>query len=299
MTTAAVAPRLFCFGLGYSALALGRRLAARGWRIAGTTRSADKAAALAREGTEAFVFTGDRPMAGAEAALSGATHLLQSIAPDEAGDPALRHHAAAIADCRTLRWIGYLSTTGVYGDHGGAWVDEATPCRPVSARGRRRLEAEAAWLDLGAAHGIAVQVFRLGGIYGPGRSALDTVRAGRARRIDKPGQVFSRTNVEDLATVLAASMGAPRPGRVYNVVDDEPGPPGDVIAYACDLLGVAPPPVLPFHEADLSPMGRSFYGENKRVSNRRIKHELGVALAYPTYREGLDALFARERAANG
>jgi nucleoside-diphosphate-sugar epimerase len=297
MAAAAGSPRLFCFGLGYSALVLGRRLGRAGWRLAGTTRSPDKAAALAAEGIEAVVFDGIRPMADAEAALAGTTHLLQSVAPDAEGDPVLRHHAAALAGCPGLAWIGYLSTTGVYGDHGGACVDEDSPCRPASERGRRRLAAEAAWLEFGAAYGPAVQVFRLGGIYGPGRSALDTVRAGRARRIDKPGQVFNRTNVADLASVLSTAMTAPRPGRIYNVVDDEPGPPGDVVAYACRLLGVEPPPPVPFEDADLSPMGRSFYGENKRVSNRRIKDELGVRLAYPTYREGLDAIFAAERAA--
>ena len=195
---------------------------------------------------------------------------------------------------RGLEWIGYLSTTGVYGDTGGAWVDETATPAPTGARGRRRLAAENAWLAFGERHGLAVHVFRLAGIYGPGRNALATVRRGAAKRIDKPGHVFSRIHVADIAQVLAASIAKPNPGAIYNVCDDEPAPAADVVAHACALLGVAPPPLTPLDEADLSPMARSFYADNRRVSNARIKNELGVALRFPDYRAGLASLLAEE-----
>ena len=281
-------PRLFCFGLGYSARVLALRLRARGWRVAGTTREPEAAAALAAEGFEIHLFDRARPLADPAALLEGTTHLLASVPPDSAGDPVLDRHGDAIAACRSLAWIGYLSTTGVYGDRGGGWVDEESEPRPTGERSRWRLAAERAWLGLAASPLAAV--FRLAGIYGPGRSALDAVRAGRARRIDKPGQVFSRIHVEDLAGVLEASMARPDPGRIYNVCDDEAAAPGDVIAHACELLGREPPPSVPFEVAGLSEMARSFYRDNKRVSNRRIKEELGVSLAYPDYRAGLRAL---------
>jgi nucleoside-diphosphate-sugar epimerase len=283
------APRLFCFGLGFSALTLARRLRARGWTIAGTCRSAEKRAALAAEGFEAHLFDRGRPLDDPWAALAGATHLLASVPPDEGGDPVLDHHAGDIAG-QGLAWAGYLSTTGVYGDTGGAWVDERSALRPTGERGRRRVAAEAGWLALLRDHGTPVHLFRLAGIYGPGRSALDQVRRGTAKRVDKPGQVFSRIHVADIATVIEASMARPNPGAAYNLCDDDPAPPADVIAYAATLLGVSPPPLIPFAEAELSPMARSFYDDIRRVSNRRIKEELGVALAYPDYRLGLLAL---------
>jgi nucleoside-diphosphate-sugar epimerase len=287
------APRLFCFGLGFSALALARRLRRRGWQIAGTCRSEDKRAALAGEGIAAFLFDRDRPLADATAALAGTTHLLASVPPDEAGDAVLRQHGAAIAALGgNVAWAGYLSTTGVYGDRGGAWVDEQAELRPSGERGRRRVAAEAAWRALGRRHGVPVHLFRLAGIYGKGRSALDTVRRGEARRVEKPGQVFSRIHVEDIATVLEASMARPHPGAAYNVCDDDPAPPQEVIAFACELLGVTPPPLVPFAEAELSAMARSFYDDNKRVDNGRIKRELGIVLRYPDYRTGLRALLA-------
>ncbi len=282
-------PRLFCFGLGFSARALAARLQALGWRIAGTTRTPERAAALRDEGIEALLFDRGRPLDDAAAALEGATHLLSSVPPDEAGDPVIDQHGADISACRNLAWVGYLSTTGVYGDRDGGWVDEDSTLEPTGSRGERRVAAERAWLAL---EGLPVHLFRLAGIYGPGRSALDTVRAGRAQRIDKPGQVFSRIHVEDIASVLEASMAKPNPGAAYNLCDDAAAPPAEVIAYACELLGVAPPPLIPFDQAELSPMGRSFYRDNKRVSNRRIKEELGVTLAYPDYRTGLQALLA-------
>ena len=283
------AGRLFCFGLGFSALTLARALPA-GWQVAGTCRSAEACARCSAEGIEAHRFDGSAPPADAGRWLEGATHLLTSVPPDEDGDPVLRQFGEAIAAAEGLRWIGYLSTTGVYGDRGGGWVDEDTPPAPNSPRSRRRAEAEQAWLELWRAHGRPVHVFRLAGIYGPGRSAIDQLRAGTARRIVKPGQVFSRIQVADIANVLLASMARPNPGAVYNVCDDEPAPAHEVVTYAAALLGIEPPPEQPFEDAGLSPMARSFYADNRRVRNDRIKRELGVRLHYPSYREGLRAL---------
>ncbi|MFQ6016873.1 MAG: SDR family oxidoreductase [Kiloniellaceae bacterium] len=286
--------RLFCFGLGYSARVLAARLMARGWHIAGTTRSAEKAAALEAAGIEAFLFGRDRPLDDPAAALARTTHLLSSVPPDDDGDPVTSRHGADIADCSGLVWAGYLSTTGVYGDRGGGWVDEGSDLRPTGERGRRRVTAERAWLDLHRQRGLPLHVFRLAGIYGPGRNALAGVRAGTAKRIDRPGQVFGRIHVADIAAVLEASMARPNPGRIYNLCDDNPAPPAEVIEYACKLLGVAAPPLIPFDRAELSAPGLSFYRDNKRVSNRRIKEELGVELAYPDYKAGLKALLAAQ-----
>ena len=282
-------PDLFCVGLGYSARALARRLQKQGWRVSGTTRGAEKTAKLRDEGFDAFVWTGDAPSADVAAHLASATHLLLSAPPRENGDALLVHHGGDLAAAR-LDWIGYLSTVGVYGNHDGAWIAEDAPLNATQARGRWRITAENAWLAHGEATGRPVQVFRLAGIYGPGRNAVDKLRAGQARRIVKPGQVFNRIHVEDIATVLEASIARPRAGAVYNVCDDEPAPPQDLVTYGAKLLGVAPPPEVPFDEAELTPMARSFYGENKRISNARLKDELGVRLAYPTYRDGLKAL---------
>jgi nucleoside-diphosphate-sugar epimerase len=271
---------LFCFGLGYSARTLANTLRACGWAVAGTTRDG-------AGGTIAF--DGDSDLPGD--ALDGVTHILVSAPPDARGDPVLRRcrdMLAARAD--GLVWVGYLSTTGVYGDHGGGWVDEDTPRAPLSERAKHRAEAEDGWLALARDHGVPVHVFRLAGIYGPGRNQLAAVLNGTGRRIIKPNQVFSRIHVDDIAGVLQASMARPDPGRVYNVADDEPAPPQDVVAFAAELLGRPVPPEVPFEEAELSPMGRSFYAESKRVDNRRIKQELGYTLVYPTYREGLTAL---------
>ncbi len=290
----AAAPRLFCFGYGYSAAALGRRLAARGWRVAGTARAADRIEALARVGVAAVRFDGVAPLADPSAALAGTSHLLLSVPPGATGDPVLAHHGGDIARLRDLAWLGYLSTTGVYGDRDGGWVDEDAALEPTGERGRRRVDAEAAWRALAEAHGLPLHIFRLAGIYGPGRSALDSARQGSARRIEKPGQVFSRIHVDDIAATLEASIARPNPGAVYNLCDDDPAPPADVVAYACDLLGREPPPLVPFEQAELTPMARSFYRDNKRVSNRRIKAELGVALRYPSYRDGLKSLLEQE-----
>ena len=280
--------KLFCFGLGYSALALAQTLLAEGWAIAGTVRSAEKQTDLAGSGVTVHLFERGRPLAAA--AFDHVTHVLQSIPPDEEGDPVLAMHGAALAHLPQLRWFGYLSTTGVYGDRAGDWVDEHSDLQPTGERGRRRVAAEVGWSRLAHAEGLPLHVFRLAGIYGPGRSALDSLRAGTARRVIKPGQVFSRIHVTDIVQVLRASMARPNPGAVYNVCDDDPAPPWEVIEYAADLLGMPPPPAVPFEQALLSDMARSFYDDNKRVRNERIKQELGVQLMYPSYRAGLQAL---------
>ncbi len=284
------ASRLFCFGLGFSARVLAQRLKARSWRIAGTTRSEESRRRLESEGFEVHLLPPDGSLADPAEALAGTTHVLSSVPPDDEGDPVVRRHGAALAAMPGLAWIGYLSTTGVYGDRDGGWVDEESALRPTGKRGRLRVAAEQAWLELGRREGLPVHIFRLAGIYGAGRNALESVKAGRAKRIDKPGQVFSRIHVEDIAAVLEASIARPNPGRIYNVCDDDPCPPAEVIAHACALLEVTPPPLVPFAEAELSPMGRSFYQDSKRVSNRRIKEELGVNLRFPDYRAGLESL---------
>lgn len=273
--------RLFCFGLGYSAETLGRDLMARGWQVGGTTRDRARAAALAAQGFAPILWPGDG--AGQVAAAIRGAAILSSVPPDAAGDPVLAAFGPAIA-AAGAPWIGYFSTTGVYGDHGGAWVNEETPCSPANPRARARLAAEARWQALGA------HVFRLAGIYGPGRSTIGALRAGTQRRIVKPGQIFSRIHVADIAAVVAASLAAPRPGRIYNLADDLPCPPEDVVDEGARLLGIPPPPTEPFEGAPLSAMAREFYADSKRVSNARLRHELGVALTYPTYREGLAAL---------
>ncbi len=284
-------PRLFCFGLGYSALRLADAVRADGWDVAGTCRDEAKCEALRARGIEAH------PFGGLDArVLSGTTHLLHSIPPGETGDPVLAAHGGDIAAIGTLCWAGYLSSTGVYGDHGGGWVDENTPPNPGMERARRRLAAELQWRDYGSTRAIPLHVFRLAGIYGPGRGALDQVRDGSARRLVKPGQFFSRIHVDDIVAVLRASMARPDPGAIYNVCDDEPAPAADVVAFACDLLGVEPPPEIPFDQAGLGPLARSFFAENRRVRNARIKRALGVALRYPDYRAGLEAILVEQRA---
>ena len=287
MTGITTHPRLFCFGFGASAAALARRLAPEGFAVAGTTRDLEKAEAMLTRGIEAFPFDGGGPLD--DGVLDGATHVLVSIPPDDAGDPVLRQARAPLAEVRPA-WIGYLSTTGVYGNRGGGRVDEGSALRPTSKRARRRVQAELDWLRFGEASGLPVHVFRLAGIYGPGRSVFDDLRAGRARRVDKPGHVFSRIHVDDIAAVLAASMARPRGGAVYNVCDDEPAEPRAIVEYAAGRLGIPLPPLTPFDPAGLSDMARSFWADCKRVDNSLIKRELGVTLRYPGYREGLDAI---------
>jgi nucleoside-diphosphate-sugar epimerase len=282
--------RLFAFGLGFSAQTLAERLAGKGWQIAGTARDVGKIGQLAAFGYEMAQFSGEAGNAALPTALQGTTHLLHSIPPGPDADPVLEHYREEIAKLSSLEWIGYLSTVGVYGDQEGRWVDESTPPRPNSARAEARVEAEQAWLAFGKEISVPVQIFRLAGIYGPGRSVFDKLKAGTARRVKKDGQVFSRIHVEDIASVLEASIARPHAGAVYNVADDEPAAPGDVVAYAAELIGVAAPPEVPFAEADLTPMARSFYEGSRRIKNARMKSELGVELRYPTYREGLAAL---------
>jgi nucleoside-diphosphate-sugar epimerase len=286
--------KLFCFGLGYSALRVAKRLAGEGWKIVGTARTREGADAITAAGYEAIVFDGSAPGADIADALAGTTHILVSAPPDADGDPVLRQHRGDIERANALSWIGYLSTVGVYGDSGGAWIDETAETDATSARGRRRVAAEQDWLALADAGDIRVQIFRLAGIYGPGRSAIDRLREGTAHRIVKPGQVFNRIHVDDIATTVCAGIAGRGVTAAYNVADDEPAPPQDVIAFAADLLHMPPPPEVPFIDAQLSPMAASFYADNKRVSNARLRQELGVALKFPTYREGLRAILAGE-----
>ncbi|MDR7124145.1 SDR family oxidoreductase [Pseudotabrizicola sp. 4114] len=274
---------LLSLGHGYSADALARLLIRQGWTVIGTTRRPDKAARMQADGITPLLWPGDLGPA-----LARATHILASAAPDAAGDPFLQAWPA-LAKAKA-EWVGYLSTTGVYGDHQGGWVDETTPLTPDSPRGAQRVLAERQWQQTG----LPLHIFRLAGIYGPGRGPFEKVRDGSARRIIKPGQFFSRTHVDDIAQVLAASIARPDPGAAYNVCDDEPAPPEDVLSHAAALLGLPEPPAIAFDQADMTPMARSFYSESKRVRNDRIKHELGVRLLYPTYREGLAALRSAE-----
>lgn len=282
---------LLVFGYGYSAAALGRQLLAQGWHITASARTPGKCAHLAAYGISAHVFDGAGPLD--DAVYDGVTHLLSSVPPGANGDPVVRAHRDILARrAGQFQWAGYLSTTGVYGDRDGGWVDEASELLPTTRRGQRRVAAERQWLDLYRDAGLKVHLFRLGGIYGPGRNQLESVRAGTARRIVRSGQVFGRIHVDDIATTVMASMARPDPGAAYNVVDDVPAPPQDVIVHAAGLLGVEPPPEIAFDDAELSDMARSFYSENKRVRNDRIKADLGVILKYPDYKAGLAALLA-------
>jgi hypothetical protein len=280
--------RLFCFGYGYCCDYLGHDLMQRGgWSVHGTTRDPEKKALLSGRGISASFFDMKTPLGDPDVLLRGTTHLLISTPPGDEGDPSFLAHMDDILKLDSLEWVGYLSTTGVYGDRGGEWVDESSERRPTSRRGSRRQKAEDQWLSLYEGHGLPVHIFRLAGIYGPGRSALDSIRAGVARRVDKPGHAFSRIHVEDIVRGLLASMENPKPGRIYNFADDEAVPSHEVIAYACELLGRPVPVLEPYDVADLSPMARSFYNDNKRVRNERMKAELVGALKYGTYREGL------------
>jgi len=278
---------MLIFGHGYTATVLSRQLLARGWRVIGTTRDESRLAEMRDLGVEGRIWPGTDVAPD----ISEATHILQSIAPNEQGDPVLRQLGGLIAERgEGLQWLGYLSTTAVYGDHQGGWVDETTPPDPATRRGQWRVAAEGAWQDLAASNGLPLHLFRLAGIYGPGRGPFAKIRAGTARRIIKKNQVFSRIHVEDIAQVLLASIARPDPGATYNVCDDEAAPPQDVIGHAADLLGLPVPPAEDFETAEMSPMARSFYAESKRVRNDRIKNELGIKLIYPSYREGLAAL---------
>ena len=294
--------RLFCFGYGYTADFLGRTLKSRtdlgNWNLAGTTRTIPKRQALRSNGIDAYIFDTYRALHDPQLMMKDTTHLLISTPTDQDGDMVYRVHEMDIKRLMPkLEWVGYLSTLGVYGDRDGATVDETTELRPSSIRGSRRVRAEGDWLSMFRDYGLPVHVFRLAGIYGPGRSAIDSVRAGIARRILKPGHAFSRIHVDDIVQTLIKSFQNPNPGAIYNVVDDEAAPSHEVIAYACRLLGKDPPPLVPFDEANLSPMSMSFYSENKRVRNTRMKQDLGVELLYPNYRVGLEACLKAEKEA--
>lgn len=286
--------KLFCFGYGYTASYLAETLRAHGWKISGTTTDPSKQITMIDSGVDARLFDTEHPVADPFDAFNGVTHLLFSIPPDAEGDPAFQMHAHDLLDIPTLEWAGYLSTTGVYGNHDGAWVDENTMPAPGSKRGSQRAKAEQQWQTLQVNDDFPLHIFRLSGIYGPGRSALDSVLSGTARRIDKPGHVFNRIHVEDIVQTLIASMNAPLSGAIYNLADDHPAPSHEVIAFACNLTGRDLPPLIPFEQADVAPMVRSFYSDNKRVKNDRIKQELGIQLLYPDYRDGLQACLAVE-----
>jgi nucleoside-diphosphate-sugar epimerase len=285
--------KLIIFGAGYSGRRIAREFAGSAEWIAGTTRDPEKIEGLKEDGIRPFVFNGLEIGDGLRAAMAEATHLIQSIAPETTGDPLLNTIGSDLATWfPALQWAGYLSTVGVYGDHDGAWVDETTPCRPVSDRSIMRVAAEAAWLDAGVAAGLPVAVLRLSGIYGPGRNAFVNLRHGKARRLVKPGQVFNRIHVDDIAAATFFLAEQELSGA-WNVTDDEPAPPQDVVACAADLLGVAAPPETPFDEANLTPMARSFYGENKRVANLKLKGA-GYRFLIPDYRSGLEILLKQE-----
>jgi nucleoside-diphosphate-sugar epimerase len=288
---------LFIFGFGYSAAAIAAALKQAGWRVTGTVLTPAKIDAVAVKGVVPRLFANKEAVLRS---LESATHCLVSAPPGEGGDPVLAAYGEALGHAPKLRWLGYLSTVGVYGDLQGGWADEETPAQPEAGRNAARAEAEAAWTAFCAKYRLPLDIFRLAGIYGPGRNPLERVRRSEAHRIVKPGQVFNRIHVDDIAQTVAAAMlqesHEPSP-RIFNVADDEPAPPQDVILYAAELAGVTPPPEIPFESASLSPMARSFYAGNKRIRNGKIKRELGISLKYPSYREGLSAL-AEEAAAS-
>lgn len=277
---------LLIFGYGYTGSRFGKFMRAKGWQVTGTTREPASVKNLLQW-----------PGENVDQAIDAATHLLICTAPDANGDPVLARLQKQISEAH-FDWAGYLSTTGVYGDHRGGWVDENSPLNPATTRGHHRVAAENQWLDLFRNHDLPLHIFRLAGIYGPDRGPFTKVRNGTARRIIKRGQVFSRAHVDDILQTLHASVNAPNPGRIYNVCDNDPAPPQDVIAEAARLLNLPVPPEIPYDQANLTPMARSFYAESKKVSNNRIKAELGVSLSYPDYHSGLNALLEQEQQRN-
>jgi nucleoside-diphosphate-sugar epimerase len=273
---------LLCFGFGFSAEALAHKLDPIEWSVTGTSRSLEGVAAINAQGFKGVLFSELQTIA------ESVTHIVISAPPSDDGDPVLlRFKDELVSRAKTFEWVAYLSTTGVYGDRAGEWVDEESDLQPNTDRGQRRVDAEAAWQSIS---GLPLHIFRLAGIYGPGRNAFESLKSGKAQRVIKQGQIFSRIHVEDIAGVLLASINKPDPGRIYNLADDEPCPPQDVIAHAAELLGLPIPPDVSFEDAKLSAMAKSFYADSKRVSNARIKNELGYELKYPNYRIGLKAL---------
>ncbi len=281
--------KLFCFGFGFSAQGLARSLSGLDWRVGGTCREKGKLAELAQKGWEGFLLNGDEGNSKLPDFFRDATHLLISI-PPKPTDFVLDNFYSDILKKDDWRWIGYLSTTGVYGDKGGEVVTETSDLNPTIDRAKRRLEAENRWLELFSKYELPVHIFRCVGIYGLGRNPLETVRKGLGKRIDKPGYKFSRVHVDDLASVLMASIDKPNPGSIYNVCDDQPIESRHVTEYACELLDVELPPLIPFDEANISDMAKSFYLDRKTISNQKIKEELGVKLKYPNYKVGLESL---------
>lgn len=292
-------PAFLFLGAGYTAKAMMRQLKLAGHpasnQMVGTTRSGQNFTEIVKAGATPMVFEGEAGNKKLADLIERVDYCLISISPDEKGDIILQHFPRQVKENSKLKWLGYLSTVGVYGNYDGEWVTEESEARPGSKRSSWRKLAEDQWLALSRNNGIPVHIFRLPGIYGPGRGPMNKLRQGRARRIEKKGQVFNRAHVEDIAATLIASLKKPNPGRVYNVADDLPAPPQDVLAYAAELLQIEVPPLIPFEDAEMSSMARSFYLDNKRVSNKRMKEELGVKLKYPTYREGMKAALEEQR----
>lgn len=289
----ATKPQLLVFGPGFSARPVIERALKEGWRVSATWRRPEAKAELEALGVEPIEFV-DAALAAAD--LGTVSHILVSVAPGADGDPAFALLQHALDRMPSLKWIGYLSSTNVYGDHAGAWVDETSETKPSLARGIRRLEAEQAWTALGEDIDAAVHIFRLAGIYGPGRNAIRSVLDGKARRIIKEGQVFGRIHRDDIAEAVRRAMLSSLPSHIFNLADDLPAPPQDVVEEAARLLGTAPPPAVALEEADMSPMARSFYAESKRVSNQKAKELLGWQPAYPDYHTALPKLLESERA---
>ncbi len=290
---------LFCFGFGYSCKYLVQELLRHDeWIVSGTTRDFEKRAQLKSMGFNIHIFDYNIPLHDPIRILQDVTHILVSTPPSDEGDPTFNAHMQDILELPNLKWLGYLSTVGTYGDRGGGWVDENSELRPSTKRGSRRMNAENQWLSLYNSHNIPVHIFRLAGIYGPNRSALDSVRSVIARRVDKPGHYFNRIHIDDLVQTLIASMYNINAGQVYNICDDMPVPSHEVIDYACKLLGLESPPLIPFDKVDLAPIHQSFYADNKRVRNDKIKKELGISLKYENYKKGLEAILKAEKEEN-
>lgn len=289
--------KLFCYGYGYVAQHLVTELQSRNeeWEFVVTTTDREKLAEIRASGIKAYLFSDQMPFNDPLFAMNGATHLLISVPPNDDGDIVFKAHAREILQIPTIEWIGYLSSTGVYGNRDGEWVDETAEVRPTSERGSKRAKAETQWLKLRRIAGIPINIFRLAGIYGIGRSAIDSARAGQSKRIYKEGHAFNRIHVEDIVQVLLATMDKNLTGDIYNLADDNPAPSHCLIEYACELLGQEPPPLLEYDDdLDMSPIARSFYKDNKRVCNKKIKNQLGIELKYPDYKSGLNAIFHKE-----
>jgi nucleoside-diphosphate-sugar epimerase len=287
--------KLFCFGLGFTGSELVREVRTRGWAASGTCRENSQKDFWADAGVQSYCFDGKESSEAVENAVREATHILVTIPPQkDVGDVVLKQYKKILAGSSQLQWLGYLSTTGVYGNRDGDWVDEGSELKPGFGHQHRRVEAEEQWRDLCQEYQVPVHIFRLAGIYGPGRNLLQRVRQGTARRIDQPGLVFNRIHVADVVQVLSASMDHPSPGAIYNVSDDVPSSPAEAVEYACELLQVEVPPLVALEDTELSEMARGFYLTNKKVRNHRIKSELGIQLLYPDYKAGLRALLNAE-----